>query len=99
MKTCPHSSSFSEIKVQKPPPPGVQKDKWFKIWNKDVAGEHYAHYWLVADMWWTSGDDFQLSVDNIRFFKDHGDEWKMDLKGPPPTAASMSEYRHGDITV
>jgi hypothetical protein len=82
--TCPDSSLHSSIKVTKPGPANVPKEKWFKIWNKDVAKDLYAHYFIVIDMWWTSGTDFKLSADNIKFFKNDGSEWKMPLDDPPP---------------
>jgi len=84
LSTCPDSSPNAQIKVQKAAPPGTQ-DKWFPVWNKEVAKEHYGKYWLVADMWWTSATDFKLSVDNVKFFFDNDTEWKMDLStGNPP---------------
>jgi len=92
-KTCGVSGSwpFAEIKVEKAPPANVPRDKWFPIWNKAVAKEHYAKYWLVADMWWTSNNDFKLTADNVKFFKNDGTEWKMDLHGPPPTVDVSGE--------
>lgn len=86
--TC-STGDYSEIKVTKmPPPAGVVRDDWFPVWNKAKAGPHYGRYWLVADMWWTSGTDFKLAVEKIQFFMDNGAEWKMPLEGPPPTAAA-----------
>merc|ERR1739845_283158 len=90
LTTC-DAGTYSEIRVQKKGPPNVLPTDWFRIWNKDVAKEHYANYWLVADMWWTSNTDFQLSVDNMKFYKDNGEEWIMPLDGPPPKAAAAAE--------
>jgi len=75
MDTC-NDGNVATIQVQKPAP-GI--DNWFPIWNKDVAGDKYAKYWIAADMWYTSNTDFVLSVDNVRFFQDDDTEWKMPL--------------------
>lgn len=101
MSTCPHGSYYAEIKVDKPPPAGVPKDKWFPIWNKEVAGKYYANYWLVADMWLTSNTDFKMKVDNVKFFHNEGTEWKMELNGLAPTElfADNSEQTLTDVIV
>ena len=47
----------------------------------------HGKYFLVIDIWWTSDTDFKLSADNLRFFKDNGEEWFMDMTvGMPPIA-------------
>jgi len=98
LQTCT-SGPFSEIKVTKAPPPGVQKEKWFKVWNKEIAGQHYGHYWFVTDLWWTSNTDFQLSVDNLKFFNNDGSEWKMPLDGAPPKDMLGNEHIHNGVAV
>lgn len=88
LTTCPSDSPYAEILATKMPQPSrVVRADWFPVWNKDEAGDQYGMYWLVADIWWTSGTDFKLSVENVQFFYDNGTEWKMPLDGPPPSAA------------
>lgn len=83
LTTC-ENNEFAEIKVAKPAPAGTAAE-WFRVWNKDDAKERYAKYWLVIDMWWTSNTDFQLTADNVKFFKKDGTEWEMPLDvGNPP---------------
>jgi len=82
--TCDEDRPYAEIKIEADPPADdIERDQWFPIWNKDLAGEAYGHYWLVADIWWTSDTDFQLKVANVKFFK-NDTEWKMPLDGQPP---------------
>mmetsp|Transcript_105289 Transcript_105289/g.307784 ORF Transcript_105289/g.307784 Transcript_105289/m.307784 type:complete len:346 (-) Transcript_105289:71-1108(-) len=80
--TQPSSSctagDYSSIKVTKPNP---TVPDWFPVWNKEKAGARYGHYWLVADLWWTSDTDFKLNVSGVRFFFDNGTEWRMPLIG------------------
>lgn len=100
LTSCPEGSPYSEIRVTKMPQPwGVAREDWFPVWNKDIAGDHYGKYWLVADMWWTSGTDFKLSVKNVRFFLDNGTEWKMPLSGPPPTAHIMTTVETAEVVI
>merc|ERR1712118_384731 len=83
---CDEGSDFAEIKVESEPPrPDITREEWFPIWNKKLAKEWYAHYWLVADIWWTSGTDFKLSVDNVAFYFDNETAWEMPLDGPLPS--------------
>jgi len=84
LSTC-DSEEFGEIKVTKPPPSDISREDWFRVWNKGIAKDRYAKYWFVTDIWWTSGTDFKLSVDNIRFFKADDSEWIMPLDGAPPS--------------
>jgi len=87
--TCDDSSEYAEIKVESDPPtPDIDRNEWFPVWNKDIAREWYGHYWLMADIWWTSGTDFELSVGNVSFYFDNGTAWKMPLDGPPPSTAA-----------
>jgi len=65
----------------------------FPIWQKDVAKERYAKYWLVSDIWWTSDTNFMLRVDNVKFFNDDNTEWKMALNGDPPEFQSIRRRR------
>jgi hypothetical protein len=87
LTTC-DSSDFSEIRVEKSiAGTTIEKEDWFRVWNKELAGERYGKYFLVIDMWWTSDTDFKLSADNVKFFFDDGKEWVMDMTvGNPPIA-------------
>jgi len=86
---CDDSSEYAEIKVDSDPPtPDIKRNEWFPVWNKDIAKEWYGHYWLMADIWWTSGTDFELSVGNVSFFFDNDTAWEMPLDGPVPSTMS-----------
>jgi len=73
LTTC-NNGEYAEIKV----------GPWYPVWNRDKAGVRYGMYWLVSDIWQTDGTSFQLTVDNVRFYKEDGSEWKMALNGEPP---------------
>jgi hypothetical protein len=82
---CDESSDYAEIKVESDPPaPDIDPADWFPVWNKAKAKEWYGHYWIVADIWWTSDTDFELSVGNASFYFDNGTAWEMPLDGTPP---------------
>lgn len=88
--TCGEDSPYAEIRVDADPPTDdIERDQWFPIWNQELAGAVYGHYWLVADIWWTSDSDFQLKVDNVKFFKSDT-EWKMPLDGQSPSAPTTT---------
>merc|ERR1719469_1401941 len=84
-ESCDGGDDYSEIDISKQPPTGTNREEWFQVWNKDIAKDRYAKYWLVADIWWTlEHSDFKLSAKNVRFFKENGEEWTMPLNDAPP---------------
>lgn len=92
--TCPDSGDSAWIKVQKPTPPNVDPNKWFPIWNKDLVGANYAHYFIQIDQWWTSNTDFQLGVDNFKFYHNDGSEWTMPLDYGPDNDLGVYSQNH-----
>mmetsp|Transcript_118822 Transcript_118822/g.236720 ORF Transcript_118822/g.236720 Transcript_118822/m.236720 type:complete len:387 (-) Transcript_118822:273-1433(-) len=78
--------------------PGLPSS-FFPVWKKASAGDMYGHYWMVLDIWYTSGTDFSLDISNVKFHKDDGSEWKMPLKGDPPPLKSPVLLRHGNASV
>eukprot|EP00927_Polykrikos_kofoidii_P068610 TRINITY_DN63956_c0_g1_i1.p1 TRINITY_DN63956_c0_g1~~TRINITY_DN63956_c0_g1_i1.p1 ORF type:complete len:319 (+),score=37.11 TRINITY_DN63956_c0_g1_i1:48-1004(+) len=75
ISTC-SSDDFAAIWVSKPNPGAPD---WLPVWNRTRMGDRFGHYWLVSDIWHTSNTDFELSVSNLRFFRDDGSEWLMPL--------------------
>jgi len=87
LSTCDagQSGDYAEIKVEKSTPHDVPLEEWFPVWNQSLAKDRFAKYWLVAHIWWTSGTDFQLTTQNVRFFQDNDTEWTMPLNDSPPS--------------